>query len=319
LAGDDTVQFVILDESDPDSLMELDMDTIWHRDPLIPTALAELGRRRYLSKVLSSGHSFALRTGEKLEGFIIGSIPSWDSEFFGFDSYIIKNLRYDNPQNLGKMLDIMEERLHAWRVRYAYAKIPASDLVTIRAFENRGFTLADIRVTFNRKLLNEGPFPTAYRGLEFDMATGDDMEIIADISKAVFRFDRFHRDSNFPRELADEVYYQWVANGAKAGKDIVKCELDNKIVGFHMLYPEKMLEDTEPTPLSMADLMGVLPKYAGKGIGTGLFMNHFALAESTGCKTVISGLHGDNIISMRLHERVGFKCIHAEIGLRKWY
>lgn len=313
------MQFAILDESDLDSLMELDMHTIWHRDSLIPTAIAELGRRRLLSKVLSNGHSFALRTGEKFEGFIIGSIPSWDSEFFGFDSYIVKNLRYDNLRILGKMLDMMEERLHAWGVRYAYARIPASDLATLRAFENRGFMLADIRVTFNRKLLNGGPFPTAYRGLEFDMATEDDMEIIADISKAVSKIDRFHGDPNFSRELADEVYYQWVVNGAKAGKDIVKCELDRKIVGFHMSYSEKMLEDTEPTPLSIVDILGVLPRYGGKGIGTGLFMNYFALAESNGCETVISGVHVDNIVSMRLHERVGFRCIHAEIGLRKWY
>jgi RimJ/RimL family protein N-acetyltransferase len=311
--------FEQLDSTDFEVLVEFGLQTIWHHNRLLPSELADLGRRRYIPKVLEQGTSFALREGNELKGYILASIPKWDSDFFGFKSYIIRDIQYDSPQTLKKLLDHLNIKLQEERIRYCYAKLPSDNLTTIREFETNGFTIADIRATFNRKLQNEPIFPQVHRGMKFELATKDDIDDIATISKMVSKLDRFHRDPNFPTDLADELYYQWVVNGAKSGKDSVKCVIDDTIVGFHRSYPETTVQEKEPSPLSISDIMGVHPDYGGKGIGTGLFINYFAFAESLGCKHVMAGVHMDNIISLRLHEGVGFKAFHTEVGMRKWF
>lgn len=71
----------------------------------------------------------------------------------------------------------------------------------------------------------------------------------------------------------------------------------------------------------------------GKEMGMGQVMRLLTIAEEVaGSADVffitssdasahegIAGVHIDNAISTRLHEGVGFKVIHSEIGLRKWY
>ena len=132
------------------------------------------------------------------------------------------------------------------------------------------------------------------------------------------KVDRFHNDSNFPGEKADQLYYEWIVNGAKNGKDVIKCTIEGKLVGFHMSYAEDSIKVKKTPIVSITDILGVNPKFGGHGIGTGLFKNYLALAKLRGQKLAMSGVHVDNTISMRLHEGVGYKVFHSEIGLRKW-
>jgi len=313
------MKLIELDETHLESGIEQNVQTIWHIDPHISDELANIGRKRYLEKVISNGNSFALMEGTEILGFAIGTIPEWDSKFFGFDSYLIKDLYYSNTKVLVELVDNLEKKIYNCKARYSYAKIPSRDVKAIRTLESRGFSLSDIRIIFNRKLKDESPFPCAYGGLNYDIATKSDIEEIAQISKDVIRAGRFHSDSNFPRAKADELYYEWVINGARSGKDIVKCTANNRIVGFQISYVETSLEFNNPSPLSISDLIGVLTEFRGQGIGTGLLMNYFGLAEKKGCQSVITGVHIDNIPTMRLHEGAGFKAIHTEVGLKKWY
>ncbi|MFW9850832.1 MAG: GNAT family N-acetyltransferase [Candidatus Thorarchaeota archaeon] len=308
-----------LESGDLEDLVDFGLQTIWQYNFLLDKELADLGRSLYIPKILKEGTSFALKEGTQIKGYILSSIPKWDSDFLGFDSYVVRDIQYDSHHTLKLLLNHLDEILLDRKIRYCYVRVSSESMDTIRSFENNGFTLADIRAMFNRNLHNEPSFPQVHRGLHFELANEEDTEEIALLSKAVSKQDRFHGDPNFPQDRADELYYQWVINGAKSGKDTVKCVVDGEIVGFHMSYPEKYVQKDNISPLSISDLMGVHPKCGGKGIGTGLFINYFALAESIGCKHVMAGVHFDNVISLRLHEGVGFKVFFTEVGLRKWF
>ena len=314
------MQLNVLEKSDLDRVVATNgVRSIWQIDRLVDNALADPATKRYLSRVMSTNHSLGISKNDELCAYVIGSIPKWDTDFFGFDSYVVRYLWYDSKESLEYLLEGFDDQMKDWGVRYVYAKLPTDEISAIRAFERLAFTLADLRVTFNKKLVGEKLFPTNFGNLIFELANEDDIESIAELSKAVSKADRFHSDPNIPVELADELYYKWVVNGGAAGKDTIKCTVEGELAGFHMSYPEEFLEPEGITPLSISDIMGVYPKFGGRGIGTGLFANYFGMAESKGQKSVIAGVHIDNTISMRLHEGVGFKVIHSEIGLRKWY
>ncbi|MFW9793957.1 MAG: GNAT family N-acetyltransferase [Candidatus Thorarchaeota archaeon] len=315
-----TLQTRILEESNlPELIKTGGIKTIWQIDRLVDNSLANPATEKYINSVIVSSHSIGVWDNKELSAFIIGSIPQWDIDFFGYNSYVVRHVWYDSKKSLDRLLEYFEEQMKNWDIKYAYAKFPTAEKPTTRMFEEIGFTLADLRVTFNKKLVNEKPFPTNIGDLVFELAKNEDMEPIANLSKEVSKQDRFHSDPNVDSELADELYYQWIINGFSKGKDTVKCLVDGELAGFHMSYPEKSIEDKGIYPLSISDIMGVYPRFGGRGIGTGLFVNYFGLAQSRGQRSVIAGVHIDNVISLRLHEGVGFKAVHTEIGLRKWY
>lgn len=314
------LQFRILEKSDLEPVISTGgIKTIWQIDRSIDKSRADSATEKYIEQVISSKRSLSIWKNDNLSAFIVGSIPKWDSDFFGYDSYVVRYVWSDSKESLEQLLKEFDEQMRSWNIRYAYAKLPTGAKPAVRGFEELGFTLADLRVTFNRKLVNEKPFPTNIRALVFELAGEEDVEPIAELCKEVSTVDRFHSDPNVPTELADEIYYKWVTNGAAAGKESVKCLVDGELAGFHMSYPESSIQSEDGMPLSISDIMGVYPRFGGRGIGTGLFVNYFALAQLRGQKSVIAGVHIDNVISLRLHEGVGFKAVHTEIGLRKWY
>jgi len=310
----------ILEESNlPELIKTGGIRTIWQRDPLVDESLANPASENYINGVIAVSRSMGVWDKKELSAFIIGTISQWDTDFFGYKSYVIRHVWYKSKKSLDRLLEYYGEQMKDWEIRYTYAKFPMVDKPTTREFEEIGFTLTDLRVTFNKSLVDEKPVQTNIGGMVFELVTKNDTELVADLSKEVSKQDRFHSDPNMDPELADELYYQWVINGFARGKDTVKCLVDGELVGFHMSYPEKSIEDKGSYPLSISDIMGVYPNYERRGIGTGLFANYFALAQSKGQKSVIAGVHLDNVISLRLHEGVGFKVFHTEIGLRKWY
>ncbi|MHA1633039.1 MAG: GNAT family N-acetyltransferase [Candidatus Thorarchaeota archaeon] len=314
------MQFRVLEKSDIEQIICTGgIRTIWQIDPLIDNSLADPATENYVEHAISSKNSLSVWKDDNLSSFIIGSIPKWDSDFFGYDSYVARFIWADSKESLEYLLNTFDEQMKSWDIRYAYAKLPTAAKPTTNALEKLGYKVADLRITFNKKLVDEKPFPTNIRELVYELANKDDMESIAELSKEVSKVDRFHSDPNVPVELADDIYYKWVINGAAAGKDTVKCTVDGELAGFHMSYPETSIQSESSNPLSISDIMGVYPRFGGRGIGTGLFVNYFGLAQSKGQKSVIAGVHIDNIISLRLHEGVGFKAVNTEIGLRKWY
>ncbi len=314
------LQFESLEKSDLDQILSTDeIRTIWQLNPLIDVEVANLASMNHIEQVLSKNQSYGVQRDGDLSAFIIGSLPEWDRDFFGFDSYLTRYYWSDSEESLKFLLDAFEKMLKEHGVRYAYTRIPVNDKLTVRQFEKHGFGLADLRVTFNRLLMDELQFPTNLGILNFELANEDDIEAMAELSKSVSKINRFHSDPLYSSERSSELYYEWVANGAAAGKDSIKCTINGELAGFHMSYPEKSLAVDGTPLLAVTDIFGVYPKYRGRGIGNGLNMNFFALAKSRGQKSVTAGVHVNNISSMRLHESLGFQVFHAEIGLRKWY
>jgi len=211
----------ILTESDLETVLTSDsVKTVWQRDPLIKKETANTAARKYIDKVIGQGMSLGSREKDSLSCLAVGSIPQWDTDFFGFKSYALRYLHYNSLEVLSRFIDSLENWLAEQKVRYSYVKLPAEMMPAIRVFEKHGFSMADLRVTFNRRIQDEVEFPTDHGDLVFDIAEDDEIEEVAEISRLVSKADRFHADPNIPVELADELYYRWVVNGAKAGKDV---------------------------------------------------------------------------------------------------
>lgn len=293
--------------------------TIWQTNPLIEKSLADTASKKYLSSIISDSKSLGIFENNELVGIIIGNIPEWDSKYFGYDSYFVKNVWSDSTENLRLLLESLNEHLIDWKIKYVYSKIPANSKNAIRAFEEAGYLMADFRITLNKELDFPNKFPIDYGDFQFRLALKEEDQEIAELCRNVSKINRFHSDPLIPTRVADDIYYWWIINGLKSGKDTIVGTYGSKIVAFHMSYPEPEISIDGNPLLSFTDILGVDSEFGKMGLGRKLFENYFALAISQGCKSAVSGVHANNVPSMRLHEGLGYRTIYSEIGLRKWY
>jgi ribosomal protein S18 acetylase RimI-like enzyme len=111
----------------------------------------------------------------------------------------------------------------------------------------------------------------------------------------------------------------WV-NLIKQGHSVV-CEQDNKIVGMAFLIPSGNPTKIYPADWSYIRMVGVDPKFRGKGVGKQLTRMCIDLAQSLGEKVI--ALHTSEFMDAArdLYENLGFRIIKEldpMFGKRYW-
>lgn len=96
---------------------------------------------------------------------------------------------------------------------------------------------------------------------------------------------------------------------------LVIAELDGCVVGYCCLNPFR----DKPAYAHSTELsVYIAPNYRGRKIGSRLMTEILQRAEQLGYHTVIGGVAGGNLVSMKLHEKFGFTYVGCfkEVGLK---
>jgi len=120
------------------------------------------------------------------------------------------------------------------------------------------------------------------------------------IAKMAFTNDRLHKDPMFPNSAADRIREAWVRNDLEGRADASFIAIRNGIVaGFILcLIGEKPI----------IDLIAVDPSCRNQGLGKLLV----GKAQSHYNKPMIVGTQADNLASIALYEKMGFKEVKRE-------
>lgn len=113
-------------------------------------------------------------------------------------------------------------------------------------------------------------------------------------SKAVYRYDI--------QTLEEKV--QWFKERQAAGNPLLVFEDNGMVAGFATYSQFRPYPGYQYT---MEHSVYVHKEHYQKGIATKLMYKLIAIAEEQGVKTLIAGIDGENIASMRAHEKLGFE------------
>ena len=122
----------------------------------------------------------------------------WDSDFFG-----VAIARVPQPRATAGDLASAVRWADATATDCLYFLADADDPDSVRAAEENGFSLVDVRVTLERIV---APGATAGDDADVRLATLDDLPRLASIARTSHRNTRFHRDKHFDARRADEMY-----------------------------------------------------------------------------------------------------------------
>lgn len=181
---------------------------------------------------------------------------------------------------------------------FCYAKVPVSEITTLKRFEGQGFNVIDTAVTFSRVVRKEAVSRFSR------LSKPSDRKAVRDIAASSFSKTRFHLDPEIPREKANELKASWAENffDGKRGSAMVVAEVNGNVAGFLQLLGT----DTDTMTI---DLIAVAENHRGKGLASDMIA--FAESYFTTPTKVVVGTQVSNSQSIRLYEKIGFSFSHA--------
>lgn len=236
----------------------------------------------------------------------------WDSGFFGVPIARVRAARLD---------DTIAAAVDAWvrerGVRCAYLFADIHDPETARAAQRHGYLLTDVRVTYERAVV-EGD--RAFAPPNVRALRPDERPAVESIARGAFRDSRFGFDGRFPMDLVDELYVRWVRSGLEAGdRKGVLVEAGAPGGGPRGFMVWSVDPDKPPRGEGAISLIGTAAAARGSGVGSALVAGTLGLLARRGVGVVTVVTQARNIGAQRLYQRAGFVLRSSELVYHRWW
>lgn len=235
------------------------------------------------------------------------AILNWDSAFFAKRIARVGVEIADEEQ--------MDEIL-AWctsqQVDCLYYLCRADHPGAIRAAENGGFRLVDIRAELNVPLTPSTP-AAPRDGHRIRPSTPDDLEAVTALAGKAFQNTRFSNDPEFGPGAAARLYTQWIKQNCESQTTTVLVSVnENRVNGFISLVP------TGDDDASIG-LIAVDDKMRGRGVGRALVEASKDHCRQAGIRELSVVTQASNTAALRLYEECGFRLSSVKLWYHKWF
>ncbi len=227
---------------------------------------------------------------------------AWDSAFFGLRIGRVTRERLDAES--GRVVA-------AWAVEQnvdcLYFEADPSDPGTVRAAENLGFRLMDVRLTLSRAV---GPVEDLSGRAAIRPSVPSDAGALRSIAGTAFLDTRFAVDPGFAGR-APELYQTWVTRSLDGWADSVwVAEVEGEPAGFLTCHRGE--------PGGRIGLVGVDPRFRRHGVGTDLVRKALTWFAGIGSPTVRVTTQGLNAEAQRMYQRCGFVTESLRLVYHRW-
>ncbi len=234
----------------------------------------------------------------------------WDSEFFG--------------HRIGRVCgDTMDQGLaqaaDRWAIensiRTLYFLARSDDPATTRTAEKHGYTLADVRMTFERAVdLAPSRAMSPASGYAIRQACLTDVPGLQKIAAAGHVGTRFANDPHFARERVQAFYSTWIALECqgRAQQVLVSASREGEPLGYISCH-------LGPNGTGEIGLVGVNERYRSNGLGSALVRAALSWFLSQQVRRVTVVTQGNNKPAQRLYQKNGFLTQNVQLWFHKWF
>jgi len=194
--------------------------------------------------------------------------------------------------------------------KHLIVRATLDSLDLIRELEKVGFVLSDVCVNYKYDIESSGlPEIPKYLDYKIRLATEDDIEAMQKLVIGTFKYDRYHTDPLYTKEMADKVYVKWVENAVLSRYDTLAfvTDVEGDIGGFSTL---RILPYT-----AIIGITAVSDKYRHRDMAKNLFRRHIIKANECNLFDVSVVTQVNNIPAIKLHESCGFKLSESYVTM----
>jgi dTDP-4-amino-4,6-dideoxy-D-galactose acyltransferase len=236
----------------------------------------------------------------------------WDTEFF-----CCRIARVCGDTLKQEQAEQIDEWSRSNRIRGLYFLSRADDPATIQTAERHGFGLVDIRVTFERMVINshDSIHPGPPAGTSIRPIQPEDLPGLQAMARMVHTETRFFSDSHFPRQRAEDFYSTWITLEfqGRAQTVLVAASAANQPLGYVSCHLDPARRE------GRIGLAGVNPEVRGRGIGKSLVLAAIDWSRAQGAQEMTVVTQGRNRGAQRLYQQCGFLSRDLQLWHHKWY
>lgn len=203
------------------------------------------------------------------------------------------------------------------RIRGLYFLSRVDDPATIQTAEKHGFGLVDIRVTFERVVMNshDPARPDPPPGASIRPVQPDDLPGLRAMARTGHGGTRFFSDSHFPRQRVEDLYSTWITleSQGRAQTVLVAASAANQPLGYVSCHLDPARREGQ------IGLVGVSPEVRGRGVGKNLVLAAIDWFRAQGAHEVTVVTQGNNRAAQRLYQQCGFLSRDLQLWYHKWY
>jgi len=223
----------------------------------------------------------------------------WDSEVFNRNVAQISKFEIKNSKELIKDFSFYQKWCAQKKIDFSSCRLLHSQMNEGFFLETQGFRF--IELNYQPVLNNLEKFDFPVSSIDISLAESSDQETLANVAETLFNNERFHQDPQIETNLAHKRYRIWLENAFKQNhQTVLKCILNQEIVAFFVVeYPE-------PNHCFWS-LVGMLPKYQGKGLGKIVWQAMLKYHQQELVKTVSTSISSHNVAVFNLYVALGFR------------
>ncbi len=224
------------------------------------------------------------------------TVLDWDSQFFGLRVARVNGSHIDAAQMV-----IIKDWAQAQQIDCVYFLADSTDPLTVRAAENGGFRLQDIRMTLG---LARPADPTPFADMPtIRSARPTDADALRDTARHAYVHSRFYNDPHFSEEQSASLYDVWltrsITDPTYADQTLVG-EVNGEPAGYIALHLNRTAKQ------GTIGLVGVAETARGQAMGQALVQQALLWFWDQGMESVQVTTQGRNIAGQRLYQRCGF-------------
>ena len=289
--------------------------------PLVDEATArEISADEALRSVGPASAYVSAPVGSSLRGAAWTQPQPFDTQMLGWPAESIAGLVAEGDYIAAQgtklqLLADLEEDCAGRGVQYLTCRVPAADVASVHALEQRGFLMLDTLLTFS---LDSGDAITDSTSTCIRAHREEDGPALRAIAARAFRYDRFHADPDIPPERADALHATWIENSCKGYADaVLVAEGDGVPRGFVTCRLGRRTERLPACLPAGIELIATDPAARGRGIGAALVRGAVRWCAGNGATFVGVSTQARNTSAVRLYQRAGFAYRHASHFFRK--
>lgn len=180
---------------------------------------------------------------------------------------------------------------------FIFAKVAPTDFRTLGLLSDLRFRVVESTLVFEKKINQkrqpDGPFTIRFSAPE-------DQQQVVNLARLSFKYSRFHLDTRFSADTANEIKAAWVNNYfcGNRGDHLVVALKGETVAGFMLLLAGQ-------DAAIHIDLIAVDERYRRKNIAGNMIA--FAETHLPGTRRIYAGTQAANIASVRMYEQQGFR------------
>ncbi len=225
-------------------------------------------------------------------------VAPWDRPAFGADTAVLSEIEIIDPDAARRDF----RRFRTWCRRRGIAlvacRLDQARLDALAFLEGQGFRFIELNYRPHRTALEDfTPDPA----IAMQAAAPQDRATLAAIAGRIFAAGRLQVDPMIDSRIGDRRYAMWASNAFdNPAQSVVKCLLDGELAAFLVIEA--------PSPAERFwSLVGLVPAFAGRGIGRKIWKHVLACHHREGVARVSTSISSHNTAVHNLYVGLGFR------------